>query len=331
MRIGRVIIILMFVFPMTAGADPPPDKAKGADLKSAGGVIADVKDDDFIFVYSSRSGANVAKDMQMWETSLTVDSRSGLATLEMNRDYGDDAGQAIGRFEMSVGRDALERLRAQLESGSFTGLEVEGKHEMLNESLLTMTYKTAKRTIVKTVGSGERRWQSKLEPLMEEIHKLQSGLRSHPKAALRLKVRHIVRDKKEYFELDFVNEGRESVYLMNPQARGNEGEWTGVKVAVYHEEERGVIPAPPSWERIPVLHEQGTDVGNASVRIDPGKKYVMRSRLWHPEHCGVTYGAQGVMINYQGAGAGDGISVIRGGLFSNMISAVTCRDGEDKM
>lgn len=94
MRIGYVFaVVLLFALAMTSVAGPALDKARNERPASGEGITANVKDNDFVFAYSSRGGANVAKDMQMWETGLTVDSGSGLATLETNRDYDDDAGR----------------------------------------------------------------------------------------------------------------------------------------------------------------------------------------------------------------------------------------------
>jgi len=329
MKTGCFVVILLFALAMTAGAGPALDRAKSESPVSGGGVMADVKDNDFIFSYFSRGGAYAAKDMQMWAAGLTVDGRSGLATLEVNRDHGDDAGQAIGRFEMPVDSVTLGRLRTQLESSNFAELKSEGTYEISTESLLTFTYKTSKTTVVKIVGSGERRSLTLLEPLLGEIHKLQFTLRSHPKAALKLEVRHVAKNGNEYFELVFVNDGREPVYLLNPQARDNESEWMGVKVALYKEEQQGSISGPASWEKIPLMRGRTTSADIGYIRIAPGKKHVVISHPWHPEQCGVIYGAQGFMITYQGAGNKDGFTVIRGGVYSNIIGVVSCSLNEE--
>jgi len=330
MNVRNIIIILLIALARTASAGPASDHLRN-DRSATGGGTEGMNNSDYIFTYTSQGGAKSAKDMQMWETSLIVDSRSGLAVLEMNRDHADDAGQAIGRFEMSVARETVDRLRTLLGSTSFSGLEAAGTYEMSNESLLTFTHTTSGNKTVKIVGSGERGSMKLLEPLMEEVHKLQYELRSHPKATLKLEVRHVVRDKREYFELAFVNNGREPVYLAIPDERSTGSEWSGVKVAAFQDERRGTLPGPPNWEKIPLLHEQRTDAGTGSVRIEPGKSHVMLSRPWQPERCGVPYGAQGVMINYQGAGKEKVSPLIRGGLFSNVISVVSCKDGDTIM
>ncbi len=151
MRTGGAVVILLLVFCMTAIAGTVSDRSGKQSPMPAGGVMSEVKD-TYLFAYSSRGGANIAKDMHMWETTITVDSRSGKATLDINRHPGDDAGQSIGRFEMTIEDSALERLRALLESANFTSLQPEGRYEMSNESLLTFTYKTAAKEVAKTVG-----------------------------------------------------------------------------------------------------------------------------------------------------------------------------------
>jgi len=76
---------------------------------------------------------------------------------------------------------------------------------------------------------------------------------------------------------------------------------------------------------------EGSRSGKGLYQDRVRRKYVMRSQPWKPGQCGVSYGAQAVMINYQGDRDTDGLSVIRGGLFSNVIGVVSCRDGETQM
>ena len=326
MRISQAAAVLMIALPLISSAGPEPGRKDSVPL-SERGVMTAMKDKDFRFTYTSRGGVNAAMDMQMWETRITVDSGSGKSTLDMNRDHGDDAGLPIGRFEMSVEKVALERLRVLLGSADFSGLMAEGTYEMFNESLMTMTYETAQGAVTKTVGSGERNWVAQLEPLLTEVHALQSELRSHPKAALQLAVRHVIIDRKEHFELVLANIGSMPVSIIDPRSITGEREWAGIKVAVFRKEESGTIPASPSWERIPLLPgmERG---GPAYIRIEPGSRHVVQSLPWHPEQCGVSYGAQGTMINYGGPREKDGLFVVRGGLFSAIIGVVSCKDGE---
>lgn len=263
---------------------------------------------DFVFTYRATGGPEIADGLAERESLLRVDGRRTVATYEQHRSVSERNGEPIGRFEVTVDPAVLLQLRAVLDTGILDQLSPTSGGSF-SSALLTYGFEARGKRVEKVVSSGDHDQISRLGPLSGALNPIRVALFQHPRAALRLDLRHIAGADGERFELVLVNIGTEPIEVANPRRlTGRPGSAAFAEVAVVPPEEPGVTPLPPDWTT--KLHLERAPAGAKEpprIRLAPGAASAFRTEPWHHgPNPGMEYLIQAMFESYAATPANPG-------------------------